>query len=408
MEFQGVYPIDLQNLIDDGVIRPLDDLLARYGTEFTPTVRPAGVWYHSNKDGKRYSIPTRIGDYGPTVAMTIRSDWLDRLGLQIPKNSDELFNVLSVFAQNADRLVGPGRRFVPYGTGAYLIDSVFMQNLMSENGFINNWMKIDGKAVHPVNHPAYKNVLQTARKFYQAGLIEPEYPLITSRDEALNRIIGNQYGAWCWYPEAIDELTGDTNASQMYSGLPELRDNLALVPWFQDKNGKPTINQAFPFNQMIIFNRTSEDKAVNLVKLFNYMVSEEGFTLLGLGIEGISYTVNNGRPVRIDMSPNELIRLGHRTYDWSMRRSYIPILASEYTHNYMRQLSRMEMIFPLVPYREAWMRYGTGLISLKTQYETELITRTDIDFDAMFKEYVDTWNAQGGAQVTQEMNELYR
>ena len=31
MEWNGSYPVDLQDLADDGVIRPVDDLIARYG-----------------------------------------------------------------------------------------------------------------------------------------------------------------------------------------------------------------------------------------------------------------------------------------------------------------------------------------------------------------------------------------
>jgi putative aldouronate transport system substrate-binding protein len=164
----GVYPVDLQEMADDGVIRPVDDLIAQYGPEFTKTVRPDGVWFVSSTDGKRYAIPDRVFDFGNNSAMIIRKDWLDKLGLQMPKNSDELFNVFTAFAKNADSLVGAGRRFVPYCPW-FGVGSIFLDYFMSENGMIHDWNMVDGKPVHFVNMPAFKTVLQTARKIYQAG-----------------------------------------------------------------------------------------------------------------------------------------------------------------------------------------------------------------------------------------------
>ena len=79
MEFWGSYPVDLQNLADDAVIRPVDDLVARYGSEFSLDVRPANNWFISTKDGKRYGIPCRTMDFGLDYAIVIRKDWLDIL-----------------------------------------------------------------------------------------------------------------------------------------------------------------------------------------------------------------------------------------------------------------------------------------------------------------------------------------
>ena len=412
VEFGGAYPVGLQELADDGVIRPVDDLVAKYGPEFTPAVRPANNWFVSTKDGKRYAIPTRTFDFGIVRGMLIRKDWMNMLGLQMPKNSDDYFNVLTAFAQNAERLVGPGKRLVPHGTGDYqnnMVDGCFLNYLRSENGMIREWNRVDGKLVHSVNMPAFKNVLLTARKFYQAGLIEPEFPIITSRDDMVNIIASKRYAAWDWYLDSIDEETAPL-AAQIYAAAPELRNNLAIIPYFQDRTGNWRFTQTIDRSQMIIFNKTSEAKAINVVKLMNYIVSKDGFYLTELGIEGEHYTIDNSGRVKVkDMTIEERAKLGHWNYAWVAKRSYIPIAASDYVRNTMQnEFGLSHGIDSPLAYGKFWTQYGSALDSLRRQYQTELITRKDINFDAMYTEFVNTWNAQGGAQVTQEMNEMYR
>ena len=399
-----VYPTELQQFADDGVIRPVDDLIARYGSEFTPEVRPSNYWFVSNKDNKRYAIPMRYSSYGTSNAIILRKDWLDMLGLNMPKNSDEYFNVLTAFAQNAERLVGQNRRFAPHGTwnGA----GCFLSYIMSENSMIRGWNWVDGNLVHYANMPAYRNVLQTARRFYQAGLIEPEYPILLNRDDAMNRMAGNQYGAWDWYTTSFEN---ESLSTRLYDALPELKNNLAFIPYFADKTGTKRFIQNTPRQQMLIFEKTPEEKAINLVKLFNYMISKEGAYLIELGLEGEHYTIDSsGNVIVPDLTPEMGARLGIWNYSFTMRRDNLPIAISDYLRDFMTtETSASYGIESPVPYGRAWQQYGIALNEMINQYETELITRRDINFDAAFNELTNTWYTSGGTQVTQEMNELY-
>ena len=109
------------------------------------------------------------------------------------------------------------------------------------------------------------------------------------------------------------------------------------------------------------------------------------------------------------MTAEEKARLGHWNYVWMMKRSYVPIAASDYVRNFMlNDLSSIYGIESPLSYGKAQMQYGAALNQLLDQYVLQLITQRDINFDAMFQELVNTWNSSGGAQITQEMNELYR
>ena len=54
------------------------------------------------------------------------------------------------------------------------------------------------------------------------------------------------------------------------------------------------------------------------------------------------------------------------------------------------------------------MANGTVLNDLESTYATRLIVEEDIDFDAVFNEFVEKWNSSGGAQWTEEYNEAYK
>jgi hypothetical protein len=66
-----------------------------------------------------------------------------------------------------------------------------------------------------------------------------------------------------------------------------------------------------------------------------------------------------------------------------------------------------QAVLPPVAYGNAQTQYGAALTSLQTQYQLDLITKSDINFDTMFNEFVSRWNSSGGDQLTKEMNELY-
>jgi putative aldouronate transport system substrate-binding protein len=401
------FPYDLQDLADDKVLRTVDDLLVNYGTNFLdPVVRPADGWFVSAADGKRYAIPTRASEFSSESIIVIRKDWLDRLGLSIPKNSDEYFNVMTAFVENKEQLVGPGKRFVPLG--AWQGSDVDLFNyFLSENGITGGWNLINGRYVHAINLEGHKNALLTMRRFYQAGLLEPEYPLI-NRDEALMRMIQDNYGSWTWGVNNIERTVGELG-SALFIGNPGMEGNLAFIPFFPDRNGIPHyINDSYTM-QMLIFTKTPEAKAINIVKLLNYMVSEDGFVLTQIGLEGFSYTRGtNGDLIGIPLSREEQVQLGFKTLGFAALRSFTSPINPKYVKDFVRnELSREHGVLMPVTVGDTWRENGSALNSTANEYKLRLVTEGNINFDAVYKEFVDTWNTQGGAKVTQEMNEYY-
>ncbi|CAN7737379.1 extracellular solute-binding protein [Paenibacillus sp. LjRoot56] len=79
-----------------GAFLPLDEFLQQY--ESTKTV-PSFTWDAFKVNGKVYGIPTYFSPKGGKKPI-IRKDWLDKLGLKMPTNYEELKQVAIAFTKN--------------------------------------------------------------------------------------------------------------------------------------------------------------------------------------------------------------------------------------------------------------------------------------------------------------------
>ena len=97
-------PLDQQQtLADQGLIIPVDDLIAKYGDEFAKVLEdmPQIKEVYSLSDGKMYSLPHINECYHCTLSQKawIYKPWLDKLGLEVPTTTDELYTVLKAFKE---------------------------------------------------------------------------------------------------------------------------------------------------------------------------------------------------------------------------------------------------------------------------------------------------------------------
>lgn len=187
--------------------RPLDD----YIDEYMPNLKAAMDESPEMKkistfpDGKMYSLPTRLPSR-PVSAIqpVINKVWLDRLGLEIPNNIDDLYKVFKAFKEKDPN--GNGKQDeIPFSGSADIGSDFFSPfGITDLNG--NSMMLKDGE---PVFYPAaneYKEAMKWAHKLYAEGLIDQELftqdnTMVTAKQQNPDApIIGfsNQ-----WIPDAV-------------------------------------------------------------------------------------------------------------------------------------------------------------------------------------------------------------
>ena len=85
-------------LVENGVVLALDDLLAEYGPDI---VQNRGMFFEQSAayiDGKLYGIP--LNAFSTGNALMVRQDWLDAVGKEVPTTIDEFYDVLVAFTKN--------------------------------------------------------------------------------------------------------------------------------------------------------------------------------------------------------------------------------------------------------------------------------------------------------------------
>ena len=124
-------------------------------------------------DGKTYGIPVPISfEYCMSF---IREDWLNHLGLSIPTNLDELYDVAVAFTNDDPDGNGKNDTFALTGNnGLRAFSAIFGAYgvaLPTNSGALPSIYVKDGNLVSTVTDPDIKDAILEAKKFVDAGVI---------------------------------------------------------------------------------------------------------------------------------------------------------------------------------------------------------------------------------------------
>ncbi|ANS75715.1 ABC transporter substrate-binding protein [Paenibacillus yonginensis] len=154
--------------------RPLDDYIDQYMPNLkaamaeTPELKKISTF----PDGKIYSLPTRLPSRPKTKNQpVINKTWLDKLGLQVPDNTDDLYSVLKAFKTQDPNGNGKADE-IPYTETGLGMDFLNPFGITDINA--NNMMVKDGKPVYYPITDEYKEALKYANKLYAEGLLDKE------------------------------------------------------------------------------------------------------------------------------------------------------------------------------------------------------------------------------------------
>lgn len=275
-----------QRLFSEGVAIDLTDLIAEYAPNLTRifSERPELRREVENAEGRIYYFPSinpmltkeEIGRKSYS-GMIIRSDWLEKLGLQAPNTMEEWYEVLSAF-QKRDPNGNGLEDEIPY-------DGWGLPQFAQAFGVLRGiCVKRDGTVAFGPMEQEYKAYLETMAKWYAEGLFG-NGALVPSEKWKDENIIGNITGsffgldnAWRYYLPALQER--------------EPTAQLQAVPWMQDEFGTrytPRTEMAGHVSSTITFITPQCKNPEAAVRFIDAMYSEEGSNLLHWGIEGVTW-----------------------------------------------------------------------------------------------------------------------
>ncbi len=289
---------------EDGYLLDLTDLIEEKGTNYKAMLKrlPKETRKRVEKfivdpnNDEIYGLPM-ISDYSMDdlqVMSYINQKWLDKLGLQVPTTTDELYNVLKAFKEKdpngngkADEIpiVGTQEGIASSGTATEYIINAFVEYDRSTLFNVK-----DGKVWAPAATDEWRQALLYMNKLVSEGLMSDLSFSINSHNEYISTIIGNddvpRVGIFVGHPAAF--VSSGTSALSEYTALPALKDATGSGRGGLTMIKEPTIS----LSCFITADCQDTDLAM---KFLDTMYEEETAAVMRHGEEGVDWERGKGK-----------------------------------------------------------------------------------------------------------------
>jgi len=239
--------------------------------------------------GSIFSVPARRTN----IAMRntfIREDWLNALGLPPPRTTEEFYRALIAFRDRDPG--GVGRNLVPFiitndvrWTAGNLLFAHIDPTISTKEYWINTVVD------RHILLPGYKDGVRVLNRWFNEGLIDPNFPLYT-QVQVDNLIKSGAVGAFIsnWDQPY---RTGDALLQDLQSNVPGA--NFIPIDPFESRDGVRH-KQAYDAAGLNIFVPRSTRNSNGALRYINWMARFENYHFLQIGPEGIVHNMVNGVP----------------------------------------------------------------------------------------------------------------
>jgi putative aldouronate transport system substrate-binding protein len=302
----------VNNFKNNGGLADLNPALNQYGAQLKEFLGDylltKGI---DSKTGIRFNLRAKkVID--ANESSWIRKDWLDKLGLPLPKTTAEWYNDMKAFkAQNPDKM----GKVVPFAITndvgwlaanlleAYKTDKTDLTRYITNGRYLM------------IFAPGVKEGIKFMNKMYNEELISKEFPLDTQ---------GN-----IWTADFVSGYAGFMTHNYDYPlrapspgilvNLQAKRPDALLVPCdpFTDKDGLTTKKLSDVAGIQMFVPKASESKAGEVVKYLNWMTDPDVLFFLQYGEKDKNHTLNNGIPQLI-AAKGETIMNSPNNIDYTM------------------------------------------------------------------------------------------
>ena len=276
----------------EGAFIPLNDLIDEHAPNLKayfderPNVRSA----LTAADGNMYYIPyLPDGKYGR--AYWIRTDWLDKLGLEVPQTVEEYEAALRAFKTQDPNGNGLADE-VPYFARQWpeLIRLVTLWDGRSSGSDTYHDFYVDeGTLAHPYAGEGYREGIKNLARWYEEGLIDAEIFTrgSSSRDYLLSENLGGATHDWFASTSGYNRLSSEIEGFEFK----------ALAPPASISGKRIEEHRRIPIKPDGWAIGHTNEHPVETIKYFDFWFTEEGRRLANFGVEGQQYDMIDGKAI---------------------------------------------------------------------------------------------------------------
>ncbi|WP_340017091.1 extracellular solute-binding protein [Paenibacillus sp. FSL K6-1318] len=394
-----------QTLIQQGGALPLDELLPEYAPHVWESI-PQEAWdivRSASPDGKIYYVPKVF--LVPERAPLIRQDWVDKVGMELPKTTDEYVELLTAFRDKdpngngkPDELPTSGREF-----GRWMDHLFAMYGVAMWEGY-PEWDEYDGKIQYAGTTDNMREAIKFIRMLYVEKLLDNE-TFLNKGEVWQAKINNNLVGSWYHLPANVRD-----RYNAMLTQAPDAY--IAAMPLPKAEGFEAFVTQKSMGEPEWMIPATKQDNAPNALKLLDFFYNPENDEFGRFGLEGEQHEVKDGRKVILPPADNKPLALGMKNLTTAEDMN------KRIEETYPEDQQQMVKDMFEVSTADARQIAGDGLPA--SVYEgfpdiqshklfQEVLTKIvigELPIEA-YDEYVKKWNASGGEVVTQRVQEWY-
>lgn len=273
------------NYAKQGGLHVLDESVEKYGQNLKKQLGD-NILQYGLYDGKLMAVTAKRMYSGQSLPY-IRTDWLEKIGMNAPTNFDEFLTVLRAFRDQ-----NPGdvqkERVSPYLLSASMLESpeVAIGIWPVVLPFVERMSAQDFYTLPVIKWPGFKEGVEMLNMMYNEGLIAEDFAL--KDNKAVEEDIANgRAGVF----SGITSYFG----SRVYKAMKSNNESAEITPLDCFKNAEglsvKVADQAGGMYLMIPKTCKNPDLAV---KYLDWMSQSENALTMYWGIEDVSYTVKDG------------------------------------------------------------------------------------------------------------------
>lgn len=277
-----------QAAIQDGLIIDMTQLAEEYAPDFMEMLSDPEVKQEVVTDeGTIWCVPCLELHRSPAWrGISVRGDLLEQAGLEKPETISEFKTMLTAFKEMG--VDYPLSLWFDYNNGAFQQDGYFV----AAYGIGPDWYKDleTGEVKFGPMQDEYLDFITEMHTWYEEGLIDPDFATRKGGDMD-SFIVNGEVGAfWSGHGPALNYLANGQAQNPDFELAQVANPSLEKGEVAQMRNKDP-INKG---NQTII--SVSCEHPEEAMRFLNFGYTEEGAMLYNYGVEGVSYTMVDGKP----------------------------------------------------------------------------------------------------------------
>ncbi len=346
----GWWEPQVNTLINDGMVYPLNELADEYDPYFWEVSDPATVNWYTQKDGNIYAYPNSSVTpqdveendmLGSNETFLVRKDIYEAIGSPDMTTPEGFAAAVKAAAEQFPMV--DGKALIP--VGAHVFNN---EGNVSFDKYLMNFLAIpwekDGEIYDRYTDPEYIRWLKMFRELGEEGYLANDI-FVDTRTQMEEKISEGRY--FCMLYQYTDMIS---QQKTLYANDPD--SVYMAVEGPKNANGDdPTLPTTGIGGWTVTMISKNCEEPERAIAFLDYLMSEHGQMITYLGVEGETYDMVDGKPV-LKEEVRELLDTDRIAYD----KIYGADDAYWMLQDNVMQMQWKQEVSPAVAQLEAWSR----------------------------------------------------